>query len=153
MVIRWVRPTLASKRRTITEKNVDLPFFLHHLKDGKRPALPEALMFETGANRWRQFDVWPPKTRQSKSLYFGAEEMLTWKAPIAKARVRDVAKVAAGSNGGGGIDGAHTPAQQTANTPILSVPMAPLHQPPPPTFPTTNSSAIPTNPCPTRWRS
>lgn len=34
------------------------------------PPLPEALMFETGNNQWRQFDQWPPATREA-SLWFG----------------------------------------------------------------------------------
>ena len=33
--------------------------------------LPEALLFETGANRWRSFDL-PPANTQAKSLYFHA---------------------------------------------------------------------------------
>lgn len=41
-------------------ERIELPFFLHHLKDGPDPKLPEAFVFETGANRWREFDAWPP---------------------------------------------------------------------------------------------
>ena len=35
------------------QENVDLPFFRHFLKQDTPPNLPEALMFETGANRAR----------------------------------------------------------------------------------------------------
>jgi predicted acyl esterase len=45
---------------------VELAFFKHHLKGGENPALPEAWMFETGANRWRGFDAWPPKEAKNR---------------------------------------------------------------------------------------
>ena len=46
-----------------------LPFFNHFLKDGAAPNLPEAWVFETGANRWRAFDAWPPPDLRRESLY------------------------------------------------------------------------------------
>jgi putative CocE/NonD family hydrolase len=90
------------------QKNADLPFFLHHLKERKQPSPPEALVFETGANRWREFTAWPPKQRRMKSLYFGAREQLAWEAPVAAAQA-DLATagapvgaaVASGRNGDG----------------------------------------------------
>jgi putative CocE/NonD family hydrolase len=48
---------------------VELPFFNHFLKDEDDPGLPEAMMFETGANRWRRFDAWPPKDRSMRKLF------------------------------------------------------------------------------------
>jgi putative CocE/NonD family hydrolase len=48
---------------------VELPFFNHFLKDEDDPELPEAMMFETGANRWRRFDAWPPKDRSMRKLF------------------------------------------------------------------------------------
>lgn len=50
--------------------NIEFPFFLHHLKDGPKPDLPEAMIFETGANRWRRFSSWPPRERVERRLYF-----------------------------------------------------------------------------------
>lgn len=61
--------------------HVDLAFFKHHLKGGKDPELPEALVFETGANRWRSFDAWPPKKAQAQKLFFQADQGLSWTAP------------------------------------------------------------------------
>jgi hypothetical protein len=58
-----------------------LPFFLHHLDDGPDPLLAEANVFETGANRWRRFDSWPPAEREPRSLYLTAEGGLAWTAP------------------------------------------------------------------------
>jgi putative CocE/NonD family hydrolase len=54
-----------------------LPFFEHHLK-GKGPGLTaKAYVFETGTNRWRTFDAWPPKETFTRSLYLGANGTLT----------------------------------------------------------------------------
>ena len=45
------------------------PFFDSRLQvDGGRD-LPEAYVFETGANRWRTFDHWPPDFASARSLY------------------------------------------------------------------------------------
>jgi len=46
-----------------------VPFFLHHLKGGESPNLSEAMIFETGANRWRSFDQWPPASLERSTLY------------------------------------------------------------------------------------
>lgn len=68
-------------------KNVDLPFFEHFLKGKNEPKLPEALVYETGANRWRTFDSWPPAGTEEKSLYLHAPSLrdasLSWDAPAA----------------------------------------------------------------------
>ena len=59
------------------QEQVLLPFFKQHLKDDKKaPQLATATMFETGANRWREFPSWPPKKGQNVKLYFGADENL-----------------------------------------------------------------------------
>ncbi len=59
-------------------ERVLVPFFLHHLKGGDTPAIPEAMIFETGANRWRSFDQWPPETLENSTLYLGGGGGLTW---------------------------------------------------------------------------
>ena len=60
-----------------------LPFFLHHLKDGDAPTLSEATVFETGANRWRHFDAWPPEETKRQRLYLGDQGSLGISAPMA----------------------------------------------------------------------
>lgn len=60
-------------------KQVILPSFLHYLKDGPDPNLPEALVFETGANRWRSFDQWPPVAKARK-LFMRAGGNLSFEA-------------------------------------------------------------------------
>ncbi len=64
-------------------EEVDLEFFKHFLKGGAKPDLPEALVFETGANRWRSFDAWPPKETKPKKLYFGDGGRPSFEAPAA----------------------------------------------------------------------
>ncbi|GAC1469634.1 MAG: CocE/NonD family hydrolase [Isosphaeraceae bacterium] len=51
-------------------EQIELPFFQRHLK-GKEPAeaLPEAYVFETGTNRWRKLDAWPPRSAKPKTIY------------------------------------------------------------------------------------
>lgn len=60
---------------------IEFPFFEHTLK-GKSgsaaPKLPEAYVFETGANHWRKFDVWPPMGMESRTLWFGANGALSF---------------------------------------------------------------------------
>ncbi len=56
------------------QKDVEQVFFDHYLKSEPEPStppkdLPEALIFNTGANTWRRFDVWPPSGAQPRALY------------------------------------------------------------------------------------
>ncbi|MCS7024716.1 MAG: CocE/NonD family hydrolase [Bryobacteraceae bacterium] len=57
---------------------IEFPFFLYHLKGKGEMKLPEAYMFETGANHWRKFDAWPPKNAVARTLYFHAEGRLSF---------------------------------------------------------------------------
>lgn len=63
--------------------SVMIPFFNHVMKDGPDPRLPEALVFETGANRWRRFDAWPPRGAQRRSLYLREGGGVSFDAPTA----------------------------------------------------------------------
>lgn len=62
-------------------RQVVYPYFDHFLNDGEEPDLPEAMMFETGANRWRRFDEWPPAARRARSLYFREDGGLSFEVP------------------------------------------------------------------------
>jgi putative CocE/NonD family hydrolase len=65
-----------------TYQELALAFFKHHLKGGEKPDLPEALVFETGSNRWRRFESWPPKGLRETRLYFQPRGGLSFdKAP------------------------------------------------------------------------
>ncbi|MCF7974128.1 MAG: CocE/NonD family hydrolase [Phycisphaerae bacterium] len=64
------------------QAHVDFHFFKHFLKDDDSALnLPEALIFETGANRWRQFDQWPPASAEKTKLYFHKGNKLQFDAP------------------------------------------------------------------------
>ena len=63
--------------------NIVLPFFEFHLKDKDDPGLPEALVFETGTNVWRDYPSWPPPTVQARTLYFREGGGLAFEAPTA----------------------------------------------------------------------
>ncbi len=54
-------------------------FFARHLKD-KGEKFPEALMFQTGSNKWVEHERWPPKTAVTRKLYFQPNGKLAFKA-------------------------------------------------------------------------
>lgn len=58
-----------------------LPFFKHFLKGEGELSLPEAVVFETGANRWRSFDAWPPENLRQAYLYPRAGGELAFDPP------------------------------------------------------------------------
>jgi len=65
------------------QKRVLLPFFNQHLKAGEAD-IATATVFETGANRWRSFEQWPPKNTIAKTLYFQENEQLSEHKPTGK---------------------------------------------------------------------
>ena len=62
-------------------EKVELPFFEHYLKGAADPNLPEALVFETGTNIWREYDHWPPKQSKVENLYLQADGKLSFSSP------------------------------------------------------------------------
>jgi hypothetical protein len=78
-----------AKTSEFYRENIELPFFNFYLKDKGTMDLPEAYVFETGVNRWRKFDAWPPRDTTTKSLYFQANGKLTFTAPAAPAEAFD----------------------------------------------------------------
>ncbi len=70
------------------QENVEAPFFKSYLKDDKPTVaaqLPEATVFESGTNRWRTFDAWPPKQAQDRMLYFQPGGKISFDKPAAGA--------------------------------------------------------------------
>lgn len=65
-------------------EQVELPFFLYHLKDRGQADLPEALVFATGANVWRRYDAWPPPQAQARNLYLQPNGGLSFDQPTAR---------------------------------------------------------------------
>jgi uncharacterized protein len=65
-------------------KNIQAPFFAYYLKDKGELHQPEAVVFQTGTNRWVDYNQWPPLTRTTpKNLYFRANGQLSFDAPAA----------------------------------------------------------------------
>ena len=62
-------------------EHVELPFFNHYLKEEGTLALPEAVVFETGANEWRMLDKWPPATAQPREWHLQSSGALSFGAP------------------------------------------------------------------------
>ncbi|MBI5381202.1 MAG: CocE/NonD family hydrolase [Opitutae bacterium] len=69
--------------------NIELPFFRRYLKNDTKHTPPEAWMFETGTNRWRKFDAWPPQGAKPRTLYFQAAGALTWSPPMERTAACD----------------------------------------------------------------
>ena len=63
-------------------KNVELPFFNYFLKGKGELNLPEALIFETGNNKWHKFDKWPPDNTTEQKFYFGSNSNLSATLPL-----------------------------------------------------------------------
>jgi uncharacterized protein len=61
-------------------REVQASFFARHLKD-RGDKHPEALMFQTGRNRWVKHDRWPPKEAVTRKLYFHPDGKLSFDAP------------------------------------------------------------------------
>jgi putative CocE/NonD family hydrolase len=60
---------------------IEFAFFSEHLKGKKTRELPSAMMFETGTNRWRSFDVWPPARLEPRKLFLRADNTLSAEPP------------------------------------------------------------------------
>ena len=57
------------------------PFFEYHLKGkGPRPTA-KVSVYETGSDRWRTFDTWPPKAASQRSIYLNAGGSLSSTPP------------------------------------------------------------------------
>ena len=64
-------------------EQVQVPWFAYFLKDKGKPDLPEALTFESGSNRWRRWDAWPPtQNTEERNLYFGPNGTLSFDKPL-----------------------------------------------------------------------
>jgi len=83
------RVRFGSKTSLFYREQIEFPFFCRYLKDREDPKLPEAYMFETGANEWRRFDVWPPKNVAKKALYFHPGGKLSFVPPAETAAAFD----------------------------------------------------------------
>ena len=64
------------------QDNIEIPFFEYHLRGiGIGNTLPEASIFYSGENNWRNSDQWPPKETEMKAIYLSAGEKLSFSKP------------------------------------------------------------------------
>jgi hypothetical protein len=75
------RVNFASNTAEYYREQILFPFFQQYLKGASDADLPEAYVFETGTNLWRQYSAWPPKNAQSKTLYFHGHGELSFEPP------------------------------------------------------------------------
>ncbi|MBS1724502.1 MAG: CocE/NonD family hydrolase [Armatimonadetes bacterium] len=69
--------TFGSNTSQWFQDNVEFPFFDACLRGDGKPKLPEATVFETGRNVWRQFPSWPPKGTRPTNYYFADNKALS----------------------------------------------------------------------------
>jgi putative CocE/NonD family hydrolase len=70
----------ASKTSDFYNSHILLPFFRQYLKGASDPHLPTAYVFETGTNVWRQYESWPPKDTETRTLYLHDSGKLSFEA-------------------------------------------------------------------------
>ncbi|QVL34806.1 CocE/NonD family hydrolase [Telmatocola sphagniphila] len=68
---------------TYFREKIQAPFFAYYLKDKGDLKQPEALLFQTGSNKWVSHDKWPVKNAITKKLYFHSDRKLSFNAPEA----------------------------------------------------------------------
>ncbi len=78
-----------SKTSEYFQQQIVFPFFQYHLKGKGAWSPAEAIVFETGANRWRQLAQWPPSKVVKKNIYFHDDGRLTFEAPDARGKGYD----------------------------------------------------------------
>jgi putative CocE/NonD family hydrolase len=66
---------------TFFRDSIQAPFYAGKLKGDGSGQLPEAYVFETGTNRWRTFDAWPPKGTTPSALYLRENGRLSFDPP------------------------------------------------------------------------
>jgi uncharacterized protein len=63
---------------------IETNFFNFYLKDSGSASLPEATVFETGTNQWKQYDTWPPVQAKKVEFYLQENGDLSREAPVKK---------------------------------------------------------------------
>lgn len=71
----------------VYREDIEIRFFEAVLEEDGETGLPEALVFETGANAWREYERWPPAGLVTTSLYLQAEGGLSFEPPVSASGV------------------------------------------------------------------
>ncbi len=64
-------------------RKLERQFFDYYLKGEGTMDLPEATIFVTGSNEWKQFASWPPKNTETRQLYLQPKGQLSFDTPTA----------------------------------------------------------------------
>ncbi|MGC0772354.1 MAG: CocE/NonD family hydrolase [Candidatus Acidiferrum sp.] len=71
-------------------QKIEAPWFAYWLKNKGSLPLKEALLFQTGSDKWVQFDSWPPHDAAARELYFQEDGKLSFDPPkLAASRAFD----------------------------------------------------------------
>ncbi len=70
-------------------QKIEAPWFAYWLKDKGKLPLKEAVLFQTGSDKWVQFDAWPPREAKKRDLYFREDGKLSYEAPASKGEALD----------------------------------------------------------------
>jgi hypothetical protein len=62
-------------------QKIEAPWFAYWLKDKGKLPVKEAVLFQTGSDKWVQFDAWPPRDAKKRELYFHDDGKLSFEAP------------------------------------------------------------------------
>jgi putative CocE/NonD family hydrolase len=69
--------------------SVEFPFFNYYLKGKGSIKIPKALLFETGSNKWKSYDTYPPKDLKEVNFYLQPEGGLSTLKPTSLKPVFD----------------------------------------------------------------
>jgi len=83
------RVSFATNSGDYYRKHIIFPFFEQYLKGNADAKLPKAYVFETGTNVWREYDSWPPKSAEKKTLYLHSNGVLSFDPPKQEATSYD----------------------------------------------------------------
>jgi putative CocE/NonD family hydrolase len=71
-----------SNTSTWYQQNIEIPFFNYYLTGkGDISKIPEATIFISGVNKWKEFDHWPPLKKEDRILYMSDDGGLSWRKP------------------------------------------------------------------------
>ncbi len=70
-----------SKTSLYFQREVQFPFFQHHLKDKGDWEASEAVVFETGSNEWKRYGSWPPEDLDPTKIYLRGNGRLSFEEP------------------------------------------------------------------------
>ncbi len=70
-----------SKTSDYFQTEIEAKFFNFYLKDEGTMNLSEATIFETGTNKWKNYDSWPPSNAKLRDIYFQPNGKLAYSTP------------------------------------------------------------------------